>query len=220
MNKFLNFSKGIVRENPVLVLALGMCPTLAVTGQVSSALGMGIAATFVLICSNSAVSFLRNAIPDKVRLPCYIVLIAGFVTLAKMAVEAYAYPLYQSLGIFLPLIAVNCIIFARAEIFAKKNGVLDSAIDAVGMGAGFTAALLMMSTIREIFGAGSWFGFELPVLRDFNIPLLTEAPGGFIVFGLLMAVVNKLSKGKTAASKGAGCVYCPGADACGKGCVR
>ena len=209
-------TNGILRENPVLVLVLGTCPSLAVSTQVSNAIGMGIAATFVLICSNMAISLLRNVIPDKVRIPCYIVLIAGFVTLVQMIVEAYAYTLYQALGIYLPLIVVNCIILGRAEMFANKNGVLDSALDGLGMGAGFTLAIILMSSIREAFGGGTWMGIELPALYQYNIPILTMAPGGFVVYGLLIALVNKISKGDAAKRKALACAGCPSAVACGK----
>ncbi|MCL2180171.1 MAG: electron transport complex subunit E [Treponema sp.] len=215
MNRLSILLKGLIKENPVLVSVLGICPMLAVSTQVSSALGMGVATTFVLVCSNMAIALLKNIIPDKVRIPCYIVFIAGFVTVVKMIIEAYAYTLYQALGIFLPLITVNCIIFARAEIFARKNSILDSALDAVGMGAGFTLALLAMASIREIFGSGKWFGIELPVLIDFNFPILNMAPGGFVVFGLLIAVVNFLSKGKAVRKSEFGCAGCPSVKICG-----
>ena len=215
MSRLGVLTKGLIRENPVLIFLLGMCPALAVSTQASNAIGMGIAATFVLICSNTVISLLRNVIPEKVRIPCYIVLIAGFVTLVQMVVEAYAYPLYQSLGIFLPLIVVNCVILGRAEGFAKKNTVLDSVLDALGMGAGFTLALLAIASVREIFGSGTWFGFELPVLNTANIPIFTMAPGGFAVFGLIIALVNKISRGKV--KKDFNCAGCPSASACGKG---
>jgi electron transport complex protein RnfE len=145
------------------------------------------------------------------------VLIAGFVTLVQMIVEAYAYPLHQSLGIFLPLIAVNCIIFSRAEVYAHKHPVVDSIIDALGMGIGFTLAFLVMASIREIFANGTWFGMALPVLSDYNIPLLNMAPGGFVVFALIIAVVNKLSKGRAIKKKEFGCGGCPQQATCGKG---
>jgi len=214
MNRTSILLKGIIKENPVLVSVLGICPMLAVSTQVSSALGMGIATTFVLIGSNVLISLLRKIIPDKVRIPCYIVFIAGFVTVVKMIIEAYAYTLYLALGIFLPLITVNCIIFARAEIFAKKNTVLNSALDAIGMGSGFTLALLAMASVREILGSGKWFGIELPVLADFNIPIFSLAPGGFAAFGILIAVVNKISKGKAIKKKEFGCTGCPSAASC------
>ena len=199
----------------MLVLVLGTCPALAVSTQASNAIGMGLAATAVLLCSNIAVSLLRSIIPDKVRIPAYIVLIAGFVTIVQMVVEAYAYPLYLSLGIYLPLIVVNCVILGRAEMFANKNTVFDSALDAIGMGAGFTLALLLMASIREIFGNGTWYGLPIPILENNNISVMTMAPGGFVVFGLLIALVNKITHGKVN-DKSAGCATCPSAEACGK----
>ena len=208
--------KGIIKENPVLVSVLGICPTLATSTQVSSALGMGVATTFVLMGSNAAISMIRKIIPGKVRIPCYIVSIAGFVTLIKMIIEAYAFPLYQALGIFLPLITVNCIIFARAEIFARKNTVPHAVLDGLGMGAGFTLALLATATIREIIGSGSWFGIRIPLFADFNIPILSMAPGGFVVFGILMAIMNKALKGKPGRNRESGCAHCPSASVCGK----
>lgn len=215
MNKKDNFLKGIIKENPVLVLILGTCPTLAVSTNVSSALGMGAAATIVLLCSNMVISALRNIIPDKVRIPCYIVLIAGFVTMVQMIVKAFAPALDESLGIYLPLIVVNCIILGRAEMFANKNNVIDSAIDALGMGVGFTLALFLMATIREVLGSGTWMGMEIPVLADNNISIMTMAPGGFLVFGILIAVVNKLTGNKNT-KKDFGCAGCPSAELCGK----
>ncbi|MCL2264408.1 MAG: electron transport complex subunit E [Treponema sp.] len=207
---------GIIKENPVLVLILGICPALAVSTQVENAVGMGLATTFVLIGSNITISLLRKSIPDKVRIPCYIVLIAGFTTIVQMAVEAYAYSLYQALGIFLPLIAVNCIVFARAEMYANKNKVLDSAVDAIGMGAGFTLALFLIASLREILGSGTWFGLEIPVLSDNSIEAFTLAPGGFIAFGLIIAVINKISKGKAIKKEDFGCDACPSKAVCGK----
>lgn len=216
MSRIKTLTNGLIKENPVLVLVLGTCPTLAVSTQASNAIGMGIAATAVLVLSNIAISLLRNVIPDKVRIPCYIVLIAGFVTVVQMIVEAYAYSLYQALGIYLPLIVVNCIILGRAEMFANKNNVLDSALDGIGMGAGFTLALLAMASIREIFGNGTWFGMNIPVLADNPISVLTMAPGGFVIFGCLIALVNKISKGKAIKKSEFGCEGCPSAAACGK----
>jgi len=207
---------GIIKENPVLVLILGICPTLAVSTQAENAIGMGLATTFVLLGSNIAVALLRKIIPDKVRIPCYIVFIAGFTTIVKMVVEAYAYNLYQALGIFLPLITVNCIVLGRAEMFANKNSVLDSTLDAIGMGIGFTLALFAMASIREIFGGGTWFGIELPVLINNNIAAFSIAPGGFVVFGLLIAFVNKISNGKAIKKNDFSCDSCPSAAACGK----
>lgn len=215
MNTLQNFSKGIIKENPVLVLVLGTCPTLATSTSVMNALGMGAAATIVLLCSNVVISALRKIIPDKVRIPCYIVLIAGFVTMVQMLVKAFAPALDQSLGIFLPLIVVNCIILGRAEMFANKNKVFDSAVDALGMGAGFTLALTLMATLREVFGNGSFMDIPIPLLSDYKISIMTMAPGGFFVFGCLIALVNKLSDGKNR-KQDFGCAGCPSAAACGK----
>ena len=208
-------TRGIIKENPVLVLVLGLCPVLAVSTQAENAIGMGLATTFVLLGSNIVISLLRNIIPGRTRIPCYIVLIASFTVLATMAIEAYSYPLYRELGIFLPLIAVNCIIFARAEMFANRNKTLDSILDALGSGAGFTLALLAIASVREILGSGSWFGFDLPWLSDNNAMIFTLAPGGFIVLACLLAVVNKVSKGR-AARREPGCENCPCVVACGK----
>ena len=215
MTKWQNLIKGIIKENPVLVLVLGTCPTLAVTTSVLNALGMGVAATVVLICSNIAISALRKVIPDKVRIPAYIVLIAGFVTIIEMLMHAYVPDLYESLGVFLSLIVVNCIILGRAEMYASKNKVVDSAIDAVGMGIGFTLALFLMASIREIFGAGSWLGFKIPFLSDNPIMIFAVPAGGFFVFGCLIALVNKITKKKGNKSL-SGCEGCPSAFLCGK----
>ena len=215
MRRLEIFTKGILRENPVLVLVLGTCPTLAVTTQASNALGMGAAATFVLLCSNLCISALRRVIPDKVRIPCYIVLIAGFVSVVQMLVKAYVPALDASLGIYLPLIVVNCIILGRAEMFASKNGVVDSALDALGMGCGFTLTLFVMASIREILGAGTWYGMPVPWFSENPIAIFTMAPGGFFVFGMLIAAAAALSKGKKPARKAFGCAGCPSAAACG-----
>lgn len=213
-NRLQTLTTGIIKENPVLVLVLGTCPSLAISTEVSNALGMGLAAMLVLLGSNVAISALRNIIPDKVRIPCYIILIASFVTITQMFVEAYAYELYKALGIYLPLIVVNCIILGRAEMYANKNGVLDSALDAIGMGLGFTLTLGVMATIREIIGNGTWFGMPLPVLVDNPVSILTMAPGGFFVFGCLIAVVNKITKGRALKQAKEGCAFCPSRAAC------
>ena len=212
MKAWQNFIKGIVRENPVLVLLLGTCPTLAVTTSVSNAFGMGAAATAVLLGSNVAISAMRKVIPDKVRIPSYIVIIATFVTVVEMIMHAFVPAIYDALGVFLSLIVVNCIILGRAEMYASKNSVGASAIDALGMGVGFTLALLAMSTIREVLGAGSWMGFEIPFLTNYTIPILKEAPGGFFVFGCLIALVNKF--GKSEPKKEFSCAGCPSATLC------
>ena len=216
MNNTKTLINGIIKENPVLVLLLGTCPTLAVTSDVKSALGMAAAATVVLILSNLFISLLRNVIPDKVRIPCYIVVIAGFVTVVEMVMHAFFPDIYSALGIFLSLIVVNCIILGRAEMFASKNGALASILDGIGMGIGFAIALLAMSSIREIFGAGSFFGFEIPFIKDYTIPILTSAPGGFFVFGLLIAIVNKLMSKKRKPKAEFGCEGCPSAAECNK----
>lgn len=184
------FTKGIIKENPVLCLVLGTCPTLAVTTSASNAIGMGVAATAVLICSNAVISMLRKVIPDKVRIPAYITIIAGFVTIVQMIVKAFSPAINDSLGIFLPLIVVNCIILGRAEMYASKNPVFPSILDGLGMGVGFTAALLCMGIIREVLGSGSIFGIQvLPV----QILIFILPPGGFFVFGILIALANKLN---------------------------
>jgi electron transport complex protein RnfE len=215
-NKLKTLTNGIIKENPVLVLVLGTCPTLATTTQASNAFGMGLAATVVLLCSNIFISLLRKVIPDKVRIPCYIVLIASFVTIVQMVLHAFAYSIYDALGIFLPLIVVNCIILGRAEMFANKNSVVDSALDAIGMGIGFTLTLFVMASIREIFGNGTWMGLAIPVLADNHISILTMAPGGFAIFGCLIALAGVLSHGRT--KKKVGCQGCPAAAACSGGC--
>ena len=182
-------TNGLLKENPTLRLVLGTCPTLAVTTAVSNALGMGAAATVVLICSNFVISALRKVIPDKVHLPCYITIIATFVTLVQMIVKAYAPALDTALGVYLPLIVVNCIILGRAEMFACKNNVVDSALDGLGMGLGFTLALTLMATVREILGSGTWLGIQIIPKSIPNFTLMTSAPGGFFTFGCLMAMV-------------------------------
>lgn len=209
------FTKGIIKENPVLRLVLGTCATLAVTTAASNAIGMGLATTFVLVCSNAAISLLKKVIPDKVRIPAYITLIAGFVTIVQLLVKAFVPSLDEALGVFLPLIVVNCIILGRAEMFASKNPVLPSIVDGLGMGVGFTAALLAMSIIRELLGAGTVFG--LPVLSGFMDPIIIFLlpPGGFFVFGILVAIAGKLSEeGK--APETMGCASCPLAASCSK----
>ena len=186
------FSKGIIKENPVLRLVLGTCPTLAVTTAAFNGLGMGAAATFALVCSNIVISLLRKCIPDKVRLPAYIVVIAGFTTIVQMLVKAYLPAIDSALGIYLPLIVVNCIILGRAEAFAGKNTVGLSALDGLGMGVGFTAALIVMGGIREFLGNGTIFGWPegglIPPIAIFVLPA-----GGFFVFGMLIWIANRLS---------------------------
>ncbi len=228
------FTKGIIKENPVLRLVLGTCPTLAVTTSAINAVGMGIAATVVLVCSNVAISALRKVIPSKVRIPAYIVIIASFVTLVQMVVKAYVPALNDALGVYLPLIVVNCIILGRAEAFASKNPVGASALDGLGMGVGFTTSLFIMGTIREILGAGTFLSGADTLLGIFGVTFkgfdFTEglskiglAPmtlfilpaGGFFVFGMLIALANKISdeKGLPKAELH-GCKHCPMASSC------
>lgn len=217
-NKYLNvFTNGLLRENPTLRLVLGTCPTLAVTTAAINGIGMGVAATLVLVCSNAAIALLRNVIPDKVRIPAFITIIAGFVSVVQMLVKAFAPSIDASLGIYLPLIVVNCIILARAEMFASKNAVLPSILDGLGMGIGFTAVLTLMGAIREFFGAGSVFG--LPVTSQFISPMIIFLlpPGGFFVFGMLVAASNAIAKkqGKPIVEK-MGCENCPSRSVCDK----
>ncbi len=206
-SKLKILTNGILNENPVLRLVLGTCPTLAVTTMASNGIGMGLAATFVLLCSNIVISALRKVIPDQVRIPCYITVIAGFVSVVQMLVKAFVPALDSALGVYLPLIVVNCIILGRAEMFASKNGVIDSALDGIGMGIGFTITLTIMGTIREILGSGTWMsgldglitslpeGFAIQVLPESIDPftIMTSAPGGFFVFGVMMAAATWLT---------------------------
>ena len=209
--------KGILKENPVLVLVLGTCPTLATTTNVVGAFGMGIAALVVLICSNVLVSLLRRVIPDAVRIPCYIVIIAGFVTIVQMLVHAYFPELYDMLGVYLALITVNCIILGRAEMFAGKNGVMASALDGLGMGLGFTLALTVMATVREVFGNASFAGIAIPWLEPYKLGFLVKAPGGMMVYGALIALVYALTNGKAPLKKSFSCAGCPSAATCRTG---
>ena len=214
MNKLNLIKNGVIKENPVLVLLLGTCPTLAVTTMAVNGLGMGVATMLVLICSNVAISLLKKVIPDQVRIPCYIVVIAGFVTIVGFLVKAYAPALDQALGIFIPLIVVNCIILGRAEMFAAKNSIVNSALDGLGMGLGFTLALFLMGSIRELLGSGSWMGISLTADYIQPMSIFMLAPGGFFVFGCLVAFVNKISHGEAIKRKEMGCTGCPSAGAC------
>ena len=227
------FTKGLLRENPVLRLVLGTCPTLATSTSMVNAIGMGIAATIVLVCSNIAISALRKVIPDKVRIPAYVVIIASFVTIVQMLVKAFVPALDAALGVFLPLIVVNCIILGRAEAFANKNPVIASAVAGMGMGIGFTAALFCMATVREFLGNGTLFVdaqnllgvFGENVLGGFNGVTILNTPmtlfilpaGGFFVFGVLIALSNKISdKKKLPKAELHGCDSCPLAPTCSK----
>ena len=193
-SKWRIFTAGIIRENPVLRLVLGCCSALAVTTTVSGALGMGLAMTFVLLCSNIVISALRKVIPAKVHLPCYIVIIATFVTVVQMVLQAYIPDLYKTLGVFLALIVVNCIILGRAEMFACKNTVVDSALDGLGMGCGYIITMVAMASIREIIGNGSWMGITIIPESIDRMSLMNQAPGGFFVFGCLMALCVWIEK--------------------------
>ncbi|MGN1478454.1 MAG: electron transport complex subunit RsxE [Acutalibacteraceae bacterium] len=218
-------TKGFIKENPVLRLVLGTCPTLAVTTSVMGAIGMGASATAVLICSNIVISLLRKVIPSKVRIPAYIVVIASFVTIVQMIVKAFLPSLNDQLGVYLPLIVVNCIILGRAEAFAGKNKVLVSAVDGLGMGIGFTGALFLMGLIRETLGSGTFLsnissinggnGLSIPFLSENPMLIFVLAPGGFFVFGILMACANKLAEGKgLPKAELHGCENCPMARSC------
>ncbi len=187
------FMNGILNENPTFRLVLGTCPTLAVTTSAINGVGMGLAATFVLILSNMAISLVRNFIPDKARIPSFIVIIATFVTMIQMVMQAFLPSLYEALGIFIPLIVVNCIILARAEAFASKNGPLLSAVDGLGMGLGFTLALTLIGSIRELIGNGSIFGLTILGASYEPMLLFVLAPGGFITFGLLLGIINAIT---------------------------
>ena len=212
--------KGILKENPVLVLILGTCPTLATTTNLIGAFGMGIAALAVLVCSNMLISLLRRVIPDTVRIPCYIVIIAGFVTIVQMIVQAYFPKLYELLGVYLALITVNCIILGRAEMFASKNSVGRSALDGIGMGLGFTLALCVMAFIREVFGNATFAGIAIPFLEPYKIEFLVKAPGGMLVYGLLIALVFALTNGKAPYKTEFSCAGCPSREHCHSACEK
>lgn len=193
MNYIKTLTNGIIKENPVFVLLLGMCPTLGTTTSALNGMSMGLATMFVLICSNIVISLIKSLTPDKVRIPVFIVIIASFVTILQMCLKAYLPDINKSLGLFIPLIVVNCIILGRAEAFACKNNPLSSLFDGIGIGLGFTLALTILGSMRELFGAGSIFGFIL-VPEAYNILLFVLPPGAFITLGFIIAIVNKLKK--------------------------
>lgn len=193
MNNFKVLLNGIVKENPTFVLLLGMCPTLGTTSSAINGASMGLATTFVLVCSNIVISLIKNLIPDQVRIPAFVVVIASFVTALEMCMQAFVPEIYASLGLFIPLIVVNCIILGRAEAFACKNGVVPSLFDGVGMGLGFTIALALLGSVREILGTGRIFGVEL-YSEDYGMLMFVLAPGAFIALGYLIAIVNKFRK--------------------------
>lgn len=196
MNKNLKvIVNGIIKENPIFVLLLGMCPTLATTSSAINGMSMGLATMFVLICSNTAISLLKNLIPDMVRIPAFIVVIAAFVTVVEMVMNAYVPALAESLGIFIPLIVVNCIVLGRAESFASKNKVLSSALDGFGIGLGFTLALTLLGAVRELLGTGKMFSITF-YPENFGSLLFVLAPGAFIVLGFLIAIFNKVQQKK------------------------
>ena len=214
------FSNGLLKENPSLRLVLGTCPTLAVTTLAVNGLGMGLAATFVLVCSNIAISALRKIIPDKVRLPAYITVIATFVTVLQMLVKAFVPALDSALGIFLPLIVVNCIILGRAAMFASKNSIGLSALDGLGMGLGFTGTLVVMGSVREVLGAGTLFGVQVMPAAVDPMTVFITPPGGFFVFGCLMALVIWIEiKTNNRKVRSIGCEGCPSAGVCGGKCA-
>lgn len=189
-----NFLKGLVRENPVLVLLLGCCPTLGVTSSATNAIGMGLATLFVLVMSNLVISLVKNVIPDKVRIPSFIVIIAAFVTVVQLLMEAYTPALFEQLGLFIPLIVVNCIVLGRAEAFASRYSVGASVVDGLGMGLGFTLALLLLGSAREVLGSLSWFGLKFSDSDGMLVFVL--APGAFITLGFIIAIMNGLKKNK------------------------
>lgn len=193
MNNLKVLVNGIIKENPTFVLLLGMCPTLGTTSSAINGMGMGLATLFVLVCSNAVISTIKNLIPDMVRIPSYIVVIASFVTLLQMVMQAYVPALYATLGLFIPLIVVNCIVLGRAEAFASKHGPLASLFDGLGIGLGFTIALTLLGSVREILGTGKVFGVTL-FSEDYGMLLFVLAPGAFIALGYLIAIVNKLKK--------------------------
>ena len=193
MNNFKVLMNGIVKENPTFVLMLGMCPTLGTTSSAMNGMGMGLATAFVLICSNVVISAIKNLIPDMVRIPAFVVVIASFVTLLQMIMQAYVPGLYATLGLFIPLIVVNCILLGRAEAFAAKNGPLASMFDGLGMGLGFTVGLTLLGAVRELLGTGKIFGLTI-MPEDYGMLVFVLAPGAFIALGYLIAIVNRLKK--------------------------
>ncbi|MCL2042015.1 MAG: electron transport complex subunit E [Bacteroidales bacterium] len=193
MNQLKNFTKGLLKENPVFVLLLGMCPTLGVTTSAINGLGMGLATTFVLAMSNIVISLIKNLVPSKIRIPIFIVVIAAFVTVVQLLMEAYVPALYDSLGLFIPLIVVNCIVLGRAEAFASKNGVLSSAVDGLGMGLGFALALTVLGGVRELLGSGKIFDMTL-YSPTYGMLAFVLAPGAFIVLGYLIVISKKMIK--------------------------
>ena len=217
MNKYVErLYNGVIKENPTFVLMLGMCPTLAVTSSAINGLGMGLSTLVVLVFSNLLISLFRKVIPNGVRMPAYIVIVASLVTVVQFLMQAYLPSLSKALGVYIPLIVVNCIILGRAEMFASKNNVLASALDGAGMGLGFTLALFLMGSVREILGSGTWFGLTIPGMVGHTMSLFVMPAGGFLVLGFVIAVVCALSKKNP--PKKIGCASCPNAAACHAKC--
>lgn len=214
--KLSTLTNGIIKENPTLILMLGMCPALAITTKVSNAVGMGLSTTFVLIGSNIVIAMIKNFIPQSVRLPSYIVVISGFVTIVALVLEAYLPELNKSLGLYISLIVVNCIILARAEVFASKNTVAASMLDGIGMGVGLTLAMIAIASVREILGSGTWFGLNITFGVVPKMALFILPAGGFFVFGILSALVNRLN-GYSISSRKPGCKVCPDNQLCASG---
>lgn len=198
MNKLEIFKNGITKENPILVQQVGMCATLAVTTSLLNGIGMGIAVIAVLTGSNIVISLLRKIIPNEVRIPAFVIIIAAFTTIIDLLMHAYTFALYQALGVFIPLIVVNCLILARAESFASKNGVMDSIIDGLGMGVGYTIAMIALSSVRELLGNGTLFGLRVLPEAFEPMMIMIQPPGSFIALGLLIGLVNYLSRRKKA----------------------
>ncbi len=213
-SKLSILTNGIIKENPILVLVLGTCPTLATTTQAVNGIGMGLSVLVVLTCSNIFISALKKIIPDQVRIPCYIVVISTFVTIVQFLLKAYLPALDSALGLYIPLIVVNCIILGRAEMFASKNSIVDSALDGIGMGLGYTIALTLMGSVRELLGAGTIFGMNVTAGIISPMSLFVLAPGGFFTFGCMIALMNKLTNGKVREKQQNKCMGCPGASMC------
>ena len=216
MNNMKVLINGIVKENPTFVLLLGMCPTLGTTSSAINGMSMGLATMFVLILSNFIISLIKNLVPDMVRIPSYIVVIASLVTILQMVMQAYVPDIYATLGLFIPLIVVNCIILGRAEAYANKNPVPLAAFDGIGMGIGYTLTATVMACIRELLGSGTIFGATVTAGTITPFTIMIMAPGGFFVFGCLIALVNKITKGKVREKRQNKCMGCPGAAFCSK----
>lgn len=207
-------TRGIIKENPLFVAALGVCPALALTSTAGEALAMGLSTLAVMMAASVIISAFKRMIPDEVRIPCYMLIIATLVTILQYLLRAFLQPVYSLLGIYLPLIVVNCLVLERAEVFASKRSIVDSALDAFGMGLGYTLALFIMGTMREFFGNGSLFGISLLHEKVFTLPILTLAPGGFFMLGIIMATINKLSGSGRRRHREEACAACPAASSC------